>query len=212
MTESHVSWMTVLHCYIMWFHKSRGTKNTIHIRACFFIWGKAWGVPDDNYLCKRCVSPLKLWVWTPLGSKKSVLPSLLTYTWRCENITASPCACTCKDMPHYDPKVFYVMHYIHKLLIHHLSIGGWVFNTTFKNIHRQVYVKREGRTLFLLPKVNFGTFFRFKNGLVFVLTIIVMQISLFFADWLVYSGITLVFKFQAVWTTSYHTHFRFIRT
>ena len=26
-----------------------------------------------------------------LGSKKSVLPSLLTYTWRCENITASPC-------------------------------------------------------------------------------------------------------------------------
>jgi hypothetical protein len=28
-----------------------------------------------------------------------------------------------------------------------------------------------------------------------------MQISLFFADWLVYSGITLVFKFQAVWTT-----------
>ena len=27
-------------------------------------------------------------------------------------------------MPHYDPKVFYVMHYIHKLLIHHLSIGG----------------------------------------------------------------------------------------
>jgi hypothetical protein len=33
-----------------------------------------------------------------------------------------------------------------------------------------------------------------------------------FADWLVYSGITLVFKFQAVWTTSYHTQFRFIRT
>jgi hypothetical protein len=30
MTESHVSWMTVLHCCIMWFHKSRGTKNTIH--------------------------------------------------------------------------------------------------------------------------------------------------------------------------------------
>jgi hypothetical protein len=29
-----------------------------------------------------------------------------------------------KDMPHYDPNVFYVMHYIHKLLIHHLSIGG----------------------------------------------------------------------------------------
>jgi hypothetical protein len=25
---------------------------------------------------------------------------------------------------------------------------------------------------------------------------------MFFADWLVYSGITLVFKFQAVWTTS----------
>ena len=22
---------------------------------------------------------------------------------------------TCKDMPHYDPKVFYVMHYTHKL-------------------------------------------------------------------------------------------------
>jgi hypothetical protein len=44
--------------------------------------------------------------------------------------------------------------------------------------------------------------FRFKKALVFVLTII----------WLVYSGITLVFKFQAVWTTFYHTHFRFIRT
>jgi hypothetical protein len=29
---------------------------------------------------------------------------------------------------------------------------------------------------------------------------------------MVYSGITLVFKFQAVWTTSYHTQFRFIRT
>ena len=26
------------------------------------------------------------------GQQKSVLPSLLTYTWRCENITASPCA------------------------------------------------------------------------------------------------------------------------
>jgi hypothetical protein len=35
-----------------------------------------------------------------------------------------------------------------------------------------------------------------------------MQISMVFADWLVYSGITLVFKFQAVWTTSYHTQFR----
>jgi hypothetical protein len=59
-TQRNLSWMTVLHCYIMWFHKSRGTKNTIHIRACFFSWGKAWGVPDDNYLCNRCVSPLKL--------------------------------------------------------------------------------------------------------------------------------------------------------
>jgi hypothetical protein len=48
MSESHVSWMTVLHCYIMWFHKSCGTKNTIHIRACFFTWGKARGVLDDN--------------------------------------------------------------------------------------------------------------------------------------------------------------------
>jgi hypothetical protein len=28
----------------------------------------------------------------------------------------------------------------------------------------------------------------------------------------VYSGITLVFKFQAAWTTSYHTQFRFIQT
>jgi hypothetical protein len=32
-----------------------------------------------------------------------------------------------------------------------------------------------------------------------------------FADWLVYSGITLVFKFQAVWTTSYHTHFLYFQ-
>jgi len=56
MTESHISWMTVLHCYIMWFHKSRDTKNTIHIRACSFTWGKARGVSDDvsrwlNILC-----------------------------------------------------------------------------------------------------------------------------------------------------------------
>jgi hypothetical protein len=35
----------------------------------FFTWGKAWGVPDDNYLCNRCVSPLKLWVWTPLMAR-----------------------------------------------------------------------------------------------------------------------------------------------
>jgi hypothetical protein len=28
------------------FHKSRGTNNTIHIRACFFTLGKARGVPD----------------------------------------------------------------------------------------------------------------------------------------------------------------------
>ena len=55
-------------------------------------------------------------------------------------------------------------------------------------------------------------FFASKNGLVFVLPIKLMQISMFFADWLVYSGITLVFKFQAVWTTSYHNQFRFIRT
>jgi hypothetical protein len=33
-----------------------------------------------------------------------------------------------------------------------------------------------------------------------------MQISMFFADWLVYSEITLVFKFQAVWTTSYQAY------
>jgi hypothetical protein len=50
------------------------------------------------------------------------------------------------------------------------------------------------------------------NGVVFVLPIKLMQISMFLADWLVYSGITLVFKFQAVWTTSYHTQLRFIRT
>ena len=49
MIESHVSWMTILHCYIMWFHKSRGTNNTIHIWACFFTWGKARGVPDAVY-------------------------------------------------------------------------------------------------------------------------------------------------------------------
>ena len=45
---------------------------------------------------------------------------------------------------------------------------------------------------------SFCTLFRFKNGLVFVLPIKLMQISMFFADWLVYSGITLVFKFQAL--------------
>ena len=61
-------------------------------------------------------------------------------------------------------------------------------------------------------KVEFRHLFRFKNGLVIVLPIKLMQISMFFVDWLVYSGITLVFKFQAVWTTSYHTQFRFIRT
>ena len=53
MTESHVSWMTVLYCYIMWFHKSRGTKNIIHIRACFFTWGKARGVPNGGWATVR---------------------------------------------------------------------------------------------------------------------------------------------------------------
>jgi hypothetical protein len=82
-------------------------------------------------------------------------------------------------------------------------------------MHITRYVlKEEGRTLFLLPKekIEFRHLFRFKNGLVFVLPIKLMQISLFFADWLVNSGITLVFKFQAIWATSYHTQFRFIRT
>jgi hypothetical protein len=51
---------------------------------------------------------------------------------------------SCKDMPHYDPKVFYVIHYIHKLLIHHLSIGGYVFNTTFKNISVTTFVAEIG--------------------------------------------------------------------
>jgi hypothetical protein len=45
-----------------------------------------------------------------------------------------------------------------------------------------------------------------------LLLIKLMKISMFFADWLVYSGITLVFKFQAAWTTSCHTQFRFLRT
>ena len=45
---------------------------------------------------------------------------------------------------HYDPKVFYVMHYIHKHLIHHLSIGGLVFNTTFKNISFTTFVAEIG--------------------------------------------------------------------
>ena len=39
-----------------------------------------------------------------------------------------------------------------------------------------------------------------------------IDVFCWFSDWLVYSGITLVFKFQAVWTTSYHTQFRFLRT
>ena len=51
-----------------------------------------------------------------LGSKKSVLPSLLTYTWRCENITASPCVCTwlCKvgDKSIFCPSHFQVHCYV----------------------------------------------------------------------------------------------------
>ena len=47
-------------------------------------------------------------------------------------------------MLHYDPEVFYVMHYIHKLLIHHLSIGGYVLNTTFKNISITTFVATIG--------------------------------------------------------------------
>jgi hypothetical protein len=81
--------------------------------------------------------------------------------------------------------------------------------------HHQVCIKKKKEGHFLGGqkwKKSFGTFFRFKNGLVFVLPIKLMQISMFFADWLVYSGITLVFTFQAVWTTSYHTQFRFLRT
>jgi hypothetical protein len=47
-------------------------------------------------------------------------------------------------------------------------------------------LKEEGRALFCCPKWkwNFGTFLRFKNGLVFALPIKLNQISLFFADWL----------------------------
>ena len=47
-------------------------------------------------------------------------------------------------MPPYDPKVFHVMHYIHKLLIQHLSTGGYVFNTTFKNISVATFVAEIG--------------------------------------------------------------------
>jgi hypothetical protein len=50
-------------------------------------------------------------------------------------------------MPHYDPKVFYVMHYIQTLLVHHLSIGGSVFNTTFKNISVTTFVAEKSTDL-----------------------------------------------------------------
>jgi hypothetical protein len=68
--------------------------------------------------------------------------------------------------------------------------------------------KKGGHVLGSKVKVEFRhLFFHFENGLVFGLPIKLMQISFFFADLLVYSGITLVFKFQAVRTTSYHSGF-----
>ena len=80
--------------------------------------------------------------------------------------------------------------------------------------HRQVYVKRERRTLFLLPKVKVEFRHLFPLQKRFSLcSYHNINANIVVFCWLtVYSGITLVFKFQAVWTTSYHTHFRFIRT
>ena len=78
--------------------------------------------------------------------------------------------------------------------------------------HHQVCIKKKKGGHFWGAKSESrvsAPFFASKT-VVFVLPKKLMQISMFFADWLVYSGITLVFKFQAVWTTSYHTQFRFI--
>jgi hypothetical protein len=59
MTEFHVSWMMVTFYFfgerIIFSSSSQPWPNNqhfnayqyIHIRACFFTWGKARGVPDD---------------------------------------------------------------------------------------------------------------------------------------------------------------------
>jgi hypothetical protein len=80
--------------------------------------------------------------------------------------------------------------------------------------HHQVYAKRKGRTLFLLPKVKveFRHLFSLQKRFSLCSYHNINANIVVFADWLVYSGITLVLKFQAVWTTSYHTQFRFIWT
>ena len=102
MNESHVSWMTVLHCYIMWFHKSRGTKNTIHIRSCLFSLGErreefrmtttcaivayhhlswefephSWRGVLDKILCDKVCQWLATGLWislgTPISARKGV--------------------------------------------------------------------------------------------------------------------------------------------
>jgi hypothetical protein len=64
-------------------------------------------------------------------------------------------------------------------------IGGGKHRGSQLYFHITRYMlKEEGRALFLLPKVKveFRTFLRFKNGLVFALPIKLNQISLFFAD------------------------------
>ena len=75
-------------------------------------------------------------------------------------------------------------------------------------------LKEEGRTLFLLSKVKveFRHLFSLQKRFSLCSYHNINANIVVFADWLVYSGITLVFKFQAVWTTSYHTQFRFIWT
>ena len=98
------------------------------------------------------------------------------------------------------------------------SKQNWKYFSRFNHRGSQLYfhitryvLKRRREDTFWGAKSESSscTLFRFKNGLVFVLPIKLMQISMFFVDWLVYSGITLVFKFQAAWTTSYDTQFRF---
>jgi hypothetical protein len=117
MTESHVSWMTVLHCYIMWFHKSRGTKNTIHIRACFFTWGKVRGVTTYTTFWS-IICPLEVMCLTPL----SKIFQLLLLWRKLEYPEKST------DLSQVTYKLYHIMFYRVQLAMNGVKLSPWSHN------------------------------------------------------------------------------------
>jgi hypothetical protein len=63
---------------IIWQWYDVCTSLNAHVHF-ILIWGPSWSWSYDswiyNYLCNQCLSPLMLWVWSPLG--QSVLDTTL---------------------------------------------------------------------------------------------------------------------------------------